>query len=615
VNDKLYPVEAFLIDDRLWRLVWFGPIVQNSVFRSEDTIKVILTPLKKSSLIKARMNDPEFYDYKASLTCEVGIGLLPYLRIGSIWRHGLPYYWPLKTPSFHLYTTRTFKNLKVTSQTSRAISSGACETYDDSDHRYYIPWPEYYIAEQDGLNRDGLRAKCLVIDLLAEQYDGVLKIIIPCMEILRFYYGNSTQMIQRIIWGKIDDPNDGIYHPSPIFTYFDKKSGIHYLMLGRSIPDVDVALVARLAFSSYAKAQAQCIHDKRLLEEEIDERNTPYEYCPAVFPPFEQPTDLTVQGKVINSVGGKAFLVFSIERCTSDFPFERLRFSRLNDGRSGVADDPERPHAWAGRSKAEYKDGASNFYGRIKNRVEPSNRLQPVEVTLHSERFTVLKHKDIEKTIKYEARYRSAHKKTSGNGNQDLSTAPGSYRISKIRRLYISHRLCQEPGSPPSDFKRFLEVIDNLKVLNHKEAIIKNHGPGRLEISTQHLYFPLTRPSQDRQWSYFDFKEKRRRLLILAKIRSAKKAFYLLDIERRESNSTDDYPMTLIYHSIAEEINEEDTKNLLKYCAEKKGHWFIGEWERDWDWSQLERRKFKHLRDDASRTARRIYNYLLRLTT
>ncbi|MCA1635682.1 MAG: hypothetical protein LC802_18830, partial [Acidobacteria bacterium] len=109
-----YTVEAFLDNNRnrIWRIEWFGEVDLSPQVPSELTIEVVLVPLWKTEIDPQTINKKSAYQYSARRVVRVGVGLLPCLHIGTVWRGGHQ----LDTPS---YTLRPFDELFVTPETSR----------------------------------------------------------------------------------------------------------------------------------------------------------------------------------------------------------------------------------------------------------------------------------------------------------------------------------------------------------------------------------------------------------------------------------------------------------------------------------------------------------------
>ena len=88
VGQALYAIDAFPDDDLLWRIEWIGGVGYNTSVPSEPQIDVCLAQLPKGEKnplsARARSSQVE------KRTVKIGVGLLPYVWIGSVWQKRRP---------------------------------------------------------------------------------------------------------------------------------------------------------------------------------------------------------------------------------------------------------------------------------------------------------------------------------------------------------------------------------------------------------------------------------------------------------------------------------------------------------------------------------------------
>jgi hypothetical protein len=88
VGQALYAIDAFPDDDLLWRIEWIGGVGYNTSVPSEPQIDVCLAQLPKGEKnplsARARSSQVE------QRTVKIGVGLLPYVWIGSVWQKRRP---------------------------------------------------------------------------------------------------------------------------------------------------------------------------------------------------------------------------------------------------------------------------------------------------------------------------------------------------------------------------------------------------------------------------------------------------------------------------------------------------------------------------------------------
>ena len=84
MGQAVYAIDAFPDDDLLWRIEWIGGVGYNTSVPSEPQIDVCLAQLPKGEKnplsARARSSQVE------KRTVKIGVGLLPYVWIGSVWQ-------------------------------------------------------------------------------------------------------------------------------------------------------------------------------------------------------------------------------------------------------------------------------------------------------------------------------------------------------------------------------------------------------------------------------------------------------------------------------------------------------------------------------------------------
>lgn len=362
---------------RVWKVFWIGELSINLRTR-EIMIDVCLVPLKTSVKAKNRINDERLvegssYRPRERAIIRIGVGQLQLVRTGTIFVDGYPAEYPK-------YITEKF-SFRVTEDRQRIISSG--EAWQESHkveagkveadkaeagtkQNYYIPASQYqvFFNSRAGGGRP-YPAKCLVTEFSdpeskkhsvslnryplnlyswkkersenagsledAGEIAGDSKVpvhglIIPCMEMIRFYYTKSSQSGREILTGGLaGDPNR-------MFIDKDTKppgaDGRGFLMLSDYVRNKDAPVIARYAFDDYAKSQALAIFTSQ-----INNKSRFGAVLPdAKFPFRDVETDLKVHGTYVQSGTRVYFLVFWIESCSAPFPFKHLEFWRTNPG-------------------------------------------------------------------------------------------------------------------------------------------------------------------------------------------------------------------------------------------------------------------------------------------
>jgi hypothetical protein len=142
--------------------------------------------------------------------------------------------------------------------------------------------------------------------------------VIPCWEVLRFYFGASGALASRLLSGPIAARNlyKSIRH--------DQRSDTHWLDLASGLPAAAAATVARIALDPSAGSAARWISNSGTAA-----RANRLAYYPKTNFPFIGSTDLTVQGHWFNQGSQSVLFVERIVSCTHPFPFRQLNYSVL----------------------------------------------------------------------------------------------------------------------------------------------------------------------------------------------------------------------------------------------------------------------------------------------
>lgn len=590
-----YTVEAFLDNNRnrIWRIDWFGEVDLNPQVPSEQTIEVVLVPLKEAEIDPQTINKKLAYDYRERRVVRVGVGLLPCLHIGTLWHNGHQ----LKTPS---YTPRAFEELLVTPHTSR-ITDG---------HRN----PDLITAEFHPAVSNCATAKYLVIDLDLERHsvNKQSKLIIPCVEVARFYYTNSTQLTKAIIGGGLDTHANEVYDPRK--TRPPGDDGIGFVQLRQTIKDADKEIVARCAFDKIANRNARNINAS-IIRNAFNEDRAVLE----ARPPFERTTDLKVQGKwILSAADIWHFLVYQVVSCTAPFPFEQLDWARDNDGTPVGERDLSRPVAYPGAVKrpvrpTERKEGDR----QITNAEEPSLDYEVTDLELDSDRFPDLRNKKAgEKFRNTENHTRAGNFRPSEPEDiSTFSTGSGGHEGNKVGPLNVmQHEQEQSHESPdesrgarlPAGFDNFNDVLHELEKLGDvtTELVLLDVDSEDAEIKSC-TFFPVLHGRRPLKWSYIDFDEQYRRQAMIAHCRYNNAHFYIMDIEVKEDDDNDRYSMLLLHDIGLIEIGAGRLRAVLHFAAQNRGRWI-----RDWELRNLAKERFKHDLDDAAKYAQRFFKFM-----
>src|SRR5215469_5922508 len=118
VGESVYAIDGFPDDDRLWRIEWIGGVGYNTSVPSEPQIDVSLAQLPKGERnplsARARCSQVE------KRTVKIGVGLLPYIWISSVWQKRRPVITGLSAYRRHVsIDTRSFRMVALAMSAGR----------------------------------------------------------------------------------------------------------------------------------------------------------------------------------------------------------------------------------------------------------------------------------------------------------------------------------------------------------------------------------------------------------------------------------------------------------------------------------------------------------------
>lgn len=307
-------------------------------------IRAFMSKLREADLKKARglrLGVNASFDYSSRWSPQevlLQIGLFPFLPIGTVWRNG-KYVFSLRADLERL----SLNILPGDPEFHRASSREATGLVDEKgnrEYRYLIPGRDKGYQVPTG----GLEAQCFVLRLPATPTASYpTTVVIPCTELIRFYYCNSSALTYALFNGELEHYRN----PPGDNGVFSRERSVltgptRHVQLRSAMRDEDAEVIARLAYDPAAYEGAAMIFSG-LAKGKLD-RQAQGATFPVSRPPFIGDTELTFRGKTIIQNGMKTILVLQIESCTGEVPWtESPTFRRDNDGRSDGTYDETRP--------------------------------------------------------------------------------------------------------------------------------------------------------------------------------------------------------------------------------------------------------------------------------
>ncbi len=283
-------------DDRVWRVDWFGDCgYPGSVRRYvQPSVKVVLSPLRCDPSDQLALSSPEATDHQHSHEAWVPVSALPIVAIGDLWQSGER----IASPD---YQKESFNKLQITPETASFVKAGLA-----LDERFLIP------LNRHPWHRLHTQSYCVSTSLPDHR-----RILVPCMEIIRFYFGSSSNLLQRLFTNPLTQ--------STLWASkrFDPVTQHLHLVLGNRLSGVSASDIGRIAESPLAWRSAAGIHAS--CQRASVQRHPVYPYTGF---PFEGQTDLMVSGIWLpfGNIEHSTFLVYRLISCSHPFPFKSLSY-------------------------------------------------------------------------------------------------------------------------------------------------------------------------------------------------------------------------------------------------------------------------------------------------
>ena len=299
-NNNLPMIFAFPEDEKNWRIDWFGEIAfpNRLLRRKQPSVLVHLSRVisdryeeNSAVLLSPESTSPARFQRKIWIS----VGTLPMLRIGDIWRNGQL----VTQPDYEL---EKFPDTLINRDTSHLVKAGL----NLNDKGFLLPLSEH------PWHMHCTQSYCVLVELADSR-----RIIIPCIELIRFYFGSSSNLIAKLFQPPLE--RKSLYSNAQ----YDRSSGRLTLELAHHISGASAADIARIHQSKTAWHAALQISTS-ILAASLNKQ----EIHPQGLFPFEGFTDLIAAGKWLSFEDNPraTFIVYNLRTCSHPFPFRSLRY-------------------------------------------------------------------------------------------------------------------------------------------------------------------------------------------------------------------------------------------------------------------------------------------------
>ncbi|MDO9006075.1 MAG: hypothetical protein Q7V20_21740 [Aquabacterium sp.] len=273
-------------------------------------------------------------------SCTVSIGTAKLIGIGDLWQGG-------KRVARPSYEDVIFGDLDVSN--ARLIKAGAKL---DNTGNFLLP-----VKEHPGHMRD-TKSNCVLVEI-----DSDRRIVIPCMELIRFYFGSSSGLLGKLFSQDIRE--------KPLYTNVRHEGRYLCFDLVDGVPGSSASDIGRIASSWYAENAAALIRRSCLVDSAV---HAPI-YPKTEFP-FKGKTNLRATGRWLShgDAARQTFVVYQLWSCSHPFGFQAVKYklsgSESKSGWKKPLRDPQPVVAARGGASKSAKNP-------VLRDVDPSTGLSP----------------------------------------------------------------------------------------------------------------------------------------------------------------------------------------------------------------------------------------------
>lgn len=347
-------------DDRIWRLDWFGECAYPGTVRryAQPSIKVVLSPLRCDPSDHAALLLPDSTDYQHQHETWAPIAALPMLAIGDLWQAG-------RQIAFPDYQVETFKDLAINPESTAFVKAGLALEEHFLLPLSHHPW-----------HRHHTQSYCVSVSLGDQR-----RLLVPCVEIIRFYFGSSSNFLQRLFTAPLAQESFWTH------KHFNPATRHLHLVLANRLSGLSAPDIGRIAESKFAWRAAAGIHASCQKATVTGHPAYPYTGFP-----FEGTTDLVASGLWLPFGGQEnaTFLAYRLRSCSHPFPFLSLSYEASDrKARYGTAENP-------GTGGKTFSRSSSSMQKSAVAETDPgANRVQRMGVLTVQHRFPDLLRKQV----------------------------------------------------------------------------------------------------------------------------------------------------------------------------------------------------------------------------
>lgn len=543
-----------------WRIVWFGRITRLSEGADTVSIYVYLGRLSVSDNLAYSLP----LEYKRIL---MPIGDLTVLYIGAVLKEGHLQYPEELPPHFNktkeITLDLTKKNIKAVPRTEKdEVGNIVPFTYQ---------WPFYQEPQAD--------AYVLGVNHNNSQFG----VIIPCAEILRFFYCYATNIAKVVTSHRILRPGRYLYNKKK--SSFDAQNSIVTLKPRTAVTD-ETAIFLALFVSGYFKIDRAQEIPKMIAAISQTEPERPF----VAFPPLDGQLTLQVAYATHSNHFGNQIIITRI--LSADIV---PNFQAIKIGDRVIGKDPKQDGASSERHRKHIKQHPKSLVKLNPGAVNPALGEENQFENELAERFPAFG--QIVRLPAWDRKNGDVKFSHSSIEHSEGSTNDKKAKEGQNHHTRISPSSIPEPDDETTAFERIIATLLLIRAANLAgvEFLELTEQIQRPENTDNDLVYNLPRHGHEESWAYINRHENIRRKIIIARITKDNTTRYLVEFEQKTSGECSTLllwdPVSDVLGSEIVAAIEECIENNATYLQKKTfGH----------AWSRLRHswKKNEHLKSE-----------------
>jgi hypothetical protein len=401
--------------------------------------------------------------------------------------------------------------------------------------------------------------------------DNPTGLLIPAIEVVRFYYIISTRLSLATFYGDIPK----LIHEIP---RFDIETKTVYMAIKRAVTYKEAYLLGRFWSSDVMRRAAEAIHTwvMKSCNNYKDGMST------STFFPFEGQTELTFNGIKVNCADGvPRYLCTKIKSCSGLINYKKIDLSKERIAQGD--EDESAPDSVINTYWPLYETESNNV---IESNDEASSDNLAKEYYEDEIRFRDLNNKELIVHTTNVAGETESFKYIGAGGKKTQLTSgeAGAGRKDQRQATVSSNMKLEEPrfDSGPERYQEFLKILRDLRERGLGVETLGLYIPKDTEVHKQHKPIKIYSVGNHKVIGCFQTTEKKNswltrpggekpRALFIVEVKCRDKYWYILELEKFESEINDTHSLLILYFPDNRKMYNKSLYEYVSACCEYKG--------------------------------------------